>query len=342
MNLVIDDILDENIAYYQARKIALAARVLINGRGSIIRRNVKSHIYTYLRRKFYGRQVDIYIGPHDSNKSRAIESRIHKTKKDLDELKDVRHALKRLRVKNMHHEDFTQHIKDLFQLMENEGLWDEGLQLVGSWCFKVYQNFFGVEHYPERTIDIDFAISIPYKGRPVEIGKKLKELGFEEEFNRQDGSLSYVASDIKVEFLKHRKGDGKREGDPYIKDLDIAPQALPYLNILLDNPRTETIKGLGKITVPSMGAFLVHKLIIADERKNEAKKIKDYRQAFAVARRVLHDPEELERMKNVIHRLHKKRQKKMLKSSKESTKYVPGMYEAFHVVLEALGYEQPS
>ncbi|MDZ7761537.1 MAG: GSU2403 family nucleotidyltransferase fold protein [Desulfovermiculus sp.] len=91
------------------------------------------------------------------------------------------------------------------------------------------------------------------------------------------------------------------------------------------------------MTLPSMGAFLVHKLIVADERKNEAKKAKDYRQAYAVAKTVVHDPEEMERTKNVIQGLHKKRQQKMLKSSKEATKYVPEAHEAFHQVLEVFG-----
>jgi hypothetical protein len=32
-----------------------------------------------------------------------------------------------------------------------------------------------------------------------------------------------------VEFLKVRKGDGRKEGDPYIRELDIAPQPGAYL-----------------------------------------------------------------------------------------------------------------
>jgi hypothetical protein len=90
-------------------------------------------------------------------------------------------------------------------------------------------------------------ISLPYTGSPVEIGKKLKSMGFEENFNREDGTILYASSDMKVEFLKPRKGDGKKDGDPYIRELDIAPQALPFLNILLENPRTETLRGLLKV-----------------------------------------------------------------------------------------------
>mgnify|MGYP006276220765 CR=1 FL=1 len=339
MNLVIDDILDENIAYYRDRKTSLVGRVLINGRGSIKRRIFKGRSYTYLRQNFKGKKFDEYIGPHESYESSHAELYIRKTKKFLDELKEARHALKRLGAKGMSQEDFTQHIKDLFALMEKEGLWDEGLQLVGSWCFKVYQNFFGVEHYPERTIDIDFAISIPYRGNPVEIGKQLKRMGFEEEFNRADGTISYVSSQMQIEFLRPRKGDGKQEEDPYIRDLDIAPQALPFLNILLENPRTETLRDLGKITIPSMGAFLVHKLIVADRRKDQGKKTKDYRQAYFVAKAVLRNEAELKGVGEVFKGLHKKRQRMMLKSSREAGKYVSGADEAFQEVWEALGLE---
>lgn len=339
MDLVIDNILDENLAYYRARKTSLVGRVLINGRGSIKRRNINGRTYTYLRKNFQGRKVDEYIGPQGSNKSQYIEIYTRKTKKNIEELSRTRYALKRLRARNLNQEDFTQHLKDLFALMEREGLWDEGLQLVGSWCFKVYQNYFGVEHYPERTIDIDFAISLPYKGNPVEIGKKLKSMGFEENFNRGDGTILYVSSDMMVEFLKPRKGDGKKDGDPYIRDLDIAPQALPFLNILLENPRTETLRDLGKITIPSMGAFLVHKLIVADRRKDQGKKAKDYRQAHSVAKTVLRDDNELYKTGQIIKGLHKKRQKMMLKSSKEASKYVPGADEVFQEVWRALGWD---
>lgn len=336
MNLVIDNILDENILYYQTRKTSLVGRVLINGRGSIRRRNFNGRLYTYLRRNFKGRKFDEYVGPHESHESKHTELYIKKTRKFIEELRGTRHALKRLGAKKMNQEDFTQHIKDLFVLMEKEGLWDEGLQLVGSWCFKVYQNFFGVEHYPERTIDVDFAISIPYRGNPVEIGTQLKRMGFEEEFNRADGSIKYVSSQMQIEFLKSRKGDGKKEEGPYIRNLDIAPQALPFLNILLEHPRTETLRDLGKITIPSMGAFLVHKLIVAPKRKEEWKKEKDYRQAYFVAKAVLRDKAEMTGVTEVFKGLHKKRQKMMLKSSREAGKYVPGAVEVFQEVWETL------
>jgi len=64
-----------------------------------------------------------------------------------------------------------------------------------------------------------------------------------------------------VEFLKDRKGDERKAGDPYIKELDIAPQSGAYLKILFNNPVTYQFKDLGKITVPSMPAFLASKLV---------------------------------------------------------------------------------
>ncbi|ACV69170.1 nucleotidyltransferase family protein [Desulfohalobium retbaense] len=336
MNLSIDNILDENIAYYRARKTSLVARVLINGRGSIKRRTLGGHVYVYLRRNFQGTKVETYLGPEGSLPSNRVEKKLHKIKLTIEELKKSRHALRRLGVANMNKENFSQQLKDLFQMMDDEGLWDEGLQLVGSWCFKVYQNFFQVEYFPERTIDVDFAIPIPYKGNATAIGAQLKNMGFEEEFNRKDGTISYISSDLKVEFLKPRHGDGRKESDPYIKELDIAPQALPFLNILLENPRTATIRDLGKITIPSMGAFLIHKLIVADRRRDQGKKSKDYRQAFFVAQAVLRDSSELENVGTVFQKLHKKRQRLMLKSSKHADMYVTGATEVFQEIWDAL------
>ncbi|MFP4392447.1 MAG: GSU2403 family nucleotidyltransferase fold protein [Desulfohalobiaceae bacterium] len=336
MNLVIDSILDENLAYYRGRKGVLVGRVLINGKGSVIRRKIKNNLYVYLKRKVQGRHLDTYIGPEGSWEADHARKKAEKTKRDVEELRVARHALKRLRAKNINTEDFAQHIKDLFSLMDKDGLWDEGLQLIGSWCFKVYQNYFGVEYYPERTIDLDFAISIPYKGSPVKLGEKIKRLGFEEEVNRADGTIAYVSSDMKIEFLRSRKGSGKREGSPYMPDLDIAPQAVPFLDILLKYPRTEKLRDLGKVTVPSMGAFLVHKLIVAAKRKDQRKKTKDYRQAYLVAQAILWDERELDRVCQIIGELHKKRQKMMFASSKEAVSFVPGAHAMFARLWEVL------
>mgnify|MGYP000300021952 CR=1 FL=1 len=338
MKVVIDDILNENIAYYFNLKHTLVTRLLINERGYVIKKQLGNKNYVYLRKKIFGKFIERYIGHVNALRCQEIERSVEQSKKDLNELRKVKYALKRLKAKNMNYEDFTESIKEIFKLMEGEGLWDEGLELVGSWCFKIYQNYLGVEHYPERTVDIDFAIELPYKGEPLKIGKKLEELGFREQRNYSDSTISYVAGEFKVEFLKDKKGSEPKERNPYIKELDIAPVALPYLKILLDNPVTLNLRDLGKVKVPSMSAFLVHKLIVADRRSNTAKKEKDFRQAYYVARNIIQKPEELDNTSKVIQNLHKKRRDKMFKSSKEADKYISNASKTFKEIWYQLGY----
>ncbi|MCF8031076.1 MAG: nucleotidyltransferase domain-containing protein [Desulfohalobiaceae bacterium] len=333
MTTVIDDILRENTAYYRRTKTMLVGRLLVNERGSLIRKQINGKTYNYLRKVHNGKRRDLYLGPESSLHMQRVQKSIEQSKSNLIELRRAKDALKKLRAKNMDHEDFTGRIKELFQLMDHEGLWDEGLQLVGSWCFKVYQNYLGVEHYPIRTVDVDFAIKIPYRGTPVKIGEKLREMGFQEDRNRKDGSIAYLAGDISIEFLKHRMGDGKSEGDTYIRELDIAPQPVPYLKILLDHPRTYRFRDLGKITVPSMPAFLAHKLAVSSKRRDPAKKEKDLRQALAVARAVLQDPELVEEFHTVVSGLHKSQQKMISKLAQSSDKFVPGSSRTFGEIL---------
>ena len=286
-----------------------------------------------------GNKVEIYIGPEGTSQAYHAAKMLQKMQWTIEELKRSRHALRRLKVASMDQEDFSQQIYELFHLMDKEGLWDEGLQLVGSWCFKVYQHCFHVHYFPERTIDVDFAIPVPYKGASAALGTQLKKMGFEEEFNRKDGTITYISSDLKVEFLKPQHGDGRNKRDPYIKELDIAPQALPFLNILLEHPRTVTLRDLGKVTIPSMGAFVLHKLIVADRRRDQGKKSKDYRQAFFVARAVLRESAELENVGSVFKTLHKKRQRLVFKSSEQAATYVPGATEVFQELWDALELE---
>jgi hypothetical protein len=337
MNAVIDSILKENLDYYRRMKTIFVGRLLINKRGYLISKRLKDGKYVYLRHKVSGRSFYKYIGPDNSQYVDKIIQDIHQSKNDLIELRRTKDALKKLRAKDMNHEDFTGRIRELFQLMDKEGLWDEGLQLVGSWCFKFYQNYLDVEYYPERTVDVDFAIKIPYTGHQAKIGEKLKEMGFQEDRNIQDGSIVYRGGDIMVEFLKDRRGDGRKEGDPYIQELDIAPQSVPYLRILLDHPETYQFRDLGKITVPSMPAFLAHKLVVMERRRDQGKKEKDLRQARAVAKALLQSQKRLQTLHSVVKSLHKSQQTMVLKSARRADDLLPGASEVFQKALEGLG-----
>lgn len=233
-------------------------------------------------------------------------------------------------------EDFLSEIKSLLQLLNEHGLWEEGLEIVGSWCFKIYQGYFGVEFFPERTMDVDFAIPLPYRGNPVNLGNIFKAMGFQEEFNYSDQSISYVAGEMKIEVLTNRKGSGTAKSE-YIRDLGIAPQALPYMSILLDHPIDVTARDLGRAKVPAMPAFYLHKLLVADARTKEDKKAKDYRQVEAVAKALLRDEALLDEAKNIAAGLHKKWRQKIAKSALALPSYFPTHQGAARAVLERIG-----
>ncbi|WP_232502816.1 GSU2403 family nucleotidyltransferase fold protein [Solidesulfovibrio magneticus] len=212
-------------------------------------------------------------------------------------------------------EDYFPVVQELFQTMADAGLWDEGMTLVGSWCFKVYQNYCGVEFFPERTLDVDFAMRLPYRGKKVNLGDMLKSLGFEEVINHADGTVFYRSGELSVEFLKDRVGDGRARGGVYEADIGIAPVAVPYMRVLLTNPMEIKARDLGRVVVPSMAAFFLHKLLVASERRKEDKRVKDYRQVEAIAKAILADPAMVEDVQRIAGGLHKKWVKKLVTSA---------------------------
>lgn len=51
----------------------------------------------------------------------------------------------------------------IIRIFNKHKLWDEQIELIGSWCFHLYQKYLGVKKFPLRTQDIDILINIPYK-----------------------------------------------------------------------------------------------------------------------------------------------------------------------------------
>jgi hypothetical protein len=58
---------------------------------------------------------------------------------------------------------------------------------------------------PDRTIDVDSAIRLPYRGEKVNVGNMLKGLGLEEVINHSDGAVLCRSGESSVEFLKDRQ-----------------------------------------------------------------------------------------------------------------------------------------
>lgn len=319
-------ILRETRDYYRQFKRELCGRILTRTGGHI----VVKRAFAYLRKSVHGTYHDFYLGHAGDRLAVQAVSEITDRARLIGELRRVKIAMKELRMPPLEisREDFFPVIRQLFEAFEEQGLWDAGLELVGSWCFKVYQSACGVDYSPERTLDVDLAVRLPYRGNPADIAQLLKDLGFTEEINYADSSVVFKSSALKIEFLKERKGDGRRRAaggvaKEYVPELGLTPQALPYLGILLDNPMELKVRDLGRVVIPSMPAFVIHKLLVAGLRRDPAKREKDCRQAVAVARVLLRSREQVEQTGAVGRALPGKWLAKSLASMEAAGEFAP-------------------
>jgi hypothetical protein len=313
--MVIQQVLEESRDYYLDYQRKLIGELLISPVGSIKRKKGWGGAFLYLHKRTGQKFEDIYLGSEGDPAVQKIVDRIKNRKRLIGELRSTKNALKLLKVGKMSRalKDFTEPLRKLFAEMAGLGLFAAGIELVGSYCFKVYQSHFGVEWFPLRTVDEDFAIPIPYKGPSADLEVVLKELGFRQDF-RSDGTIFYEGNGLKIEFLQPRKGSGLKEPLPQVKELSTVPIPLPYLNILLDNKVTAKLRDIGQISIPSLPAFMLHKLLIANLPKRRDKSEKDYIQAVAVGKRIAADQDLMREVGRIMQSIPKSWQQKIAKS----------------------------
>jgi len=321
--MVLQDVLKESQQYFMMRKGKLTAAVLGIPKGSLKQKQIRGHIYLYLHTRSGQKVKDAYLGRADNESVRKLESQLKKRSQLLKEIAVSRQSLKTIGVPRhmVENQEFSEPIRNLFHRMDELGLWDYGLELIGSWCFKVYQNYMGVDSYPLRTFDVDLAIPVPYKGKEVNLGKHLEDLGFILGF-RQNGAMFYEGFGLQIELLSPDKGKGVSDGKMNVNGLHVSSLALRYLGILLQNPVSIRMRQLGKITIPSMPAFFIHKLLVARIRREKDKKEKDYKQVNFVAKRILQE-EQLEiEFREIMKGLSVSWIKKIVASSKLLKNYI--------------------
>lgn len=172
-------------------------------------------------------------------------------------------------------------VQRILKVFEKNNLFDEGVELIGSWAFLLYQKHLGVPKFPLRTQDIDFLIPNPFTG-DLHQGfiDELIELGFKCEF-RSDGSLFLYNTELLIEFITPQKGKGSH-GAITIKKLGLKAIPLRFVNLLLDNPITIVDHGI-KILIPNPVNFCLHKLVISSRRRKIDKVVKDVQQALYVS-----------------------------------------------------------
>ena len=76
-------------------------------------------------------------------------------------------------------------VRDILKVFADNNLFNEGVELVGSWCFQLYQKHLGAKSFPLRTQDIDFLIPNPFRGKSRrDFVQQLENLGFNRDFKR--------------------------------------------------------------------------------------------------------------------------------------------------------------
>jgi hypothetical protein len=172
-------------------------------------------------------------------------------------------------------------IEQILKIFADNHLFDEGVELIGSWCFQLYQKQLGAKSFPLRTQDIDFLIPNPFHGKEhLDFIEQLEKLGFSHDFKR-DGSIYLWNAELKIEFITPEKGAGV-DGSINIRKLAINAIPLRFVSLLLDNPITVVENNI-KILLPNPANFCLHKLIISSRRRKIDKSIKDLQQAICTS-----------------------------------------------------------
>ena len=331
--MVIEGILEESRELYQGQYDEVIARLIHIPKGSLRSRKVGGAQYWYLRRHVAGRGYeDVYVGPAGDRAAAAFVSFVKERKKRLEERNAIKQSLKALGVAKveLQKKDYPAMFTDLANAFAGEGLWDEGLMLIGSWCFNVYVQAFGVAFYPLRTMDFDFGLRIPYTGDKADVDKLLRELGFTARVDPGHGKIDYVLPGVgMVEVFIDRDQADKEEIERFKRDLSLRPAPVSYLKILTDHPVTTKVHGVHKaITLPSMPAFFVHRLVTARFGENRdpafhAGKIRrDYKQAALVAKKIETDNDLKKELETIIAELPDDLLEKMHHGAKAAAEFV--------------------
>jgi hypothetical protein len=172
--------------------------------------------------------------------------------------------------------------------------------LIGSYCIPVMKEGLGLNLPTIRTQDIDFLVTIPYKGKEVDVESILKTMGFSIGFN-SDGSTYFSNGVFKVEFLTPEKGKGYDKAVS-IKALKIRATPLRYVQMLSDHP-LKMEKDNYTYFVPNPWVLAFHKILVSRYRKTKDKKDKDLLQAVALLREIRKKPDLLKKASSYLETL---------------------------------------
>ncbi len=220
-------------------------------------------------------------------------------------------------------------VRSVLKIFYENNLFEEGVELIGSWCFQFYVKHLGAKPFPLRTQDIDFLIPYPFRGKEHKnLIEQLEAIGFKKDFTAE-GHLFLWSSDLKIEFLTPQKGKGVQK-NIRINELGITAIPLRFVSLLLDNPITLK-EGKIKIRLPNPANFCLHKLLIVSRRKKIEKGLKDLQQAICTFSVV-----DVEYLQELFISLPIRWRKKILKVLEKAKKELPLLQEDIKDILFTL------
>lgn len=185
--------------------------------------------------------------------------------------------------------------------------------LVGSWCEFFYQEMLLGYLSEMRTKDFDFYCDDEnFSDARAQVPKGLRESGFWYDEDMGGKSILYNLNNDSVEFLASYSRAGRELAN--FKEIGIKAERLPYLDIYKNhNVSTEGILAYGDIRIPTPAAYVMHKIIIHDDRTPE-KQEKDDNAVHLLLRHFR--PEDREEMRTIYNELGKKTRKKFERNAR--------------------------
>lgn len=314
----IKDTLRESREFFRGQEGSIAARLAVLPKGSVKSIKKGGELYFYLQYR-KGRSVKTdYLG---KNVPAELRVKLAERKRLEKELGLVRERLRLLGTRRDKETDFVDPLLAILRKLTKEKAWDAGLEIIGSWCFLLYQKHFPMEKYALKTDDLDILIPRPLKGKAFDLAVYLQRLGFSQHFNA-DGSTYFAGGGMKVDFLAKEGREGLKRSR-LVKGMAVAPQELRYLEILFVEPLVLKVARGVKAKVPAPAAFLLHKLVVSTLPERRGKGEKDLRQAVYVAKYALTDRVESGRLVRLWQGLPRKWKARVRKALDEAWHAMP-------------------
>jgi hypothetical protein len=258
-------------------------------RGTFRRKRSKGRYYWHHQQKIGGKVISTYVGPVTD---KSITDRVNRFSEIKSDFKGRREMVRALIAAGLP-------APDPMSGLIVEAMWKAGFfrlrgVLVGTVAFQAYAGLLGIKlsGRPLQTQDADFA---QFWGISENIGESMPPIidvlrkadpTFKEVPSVNDPFVSTTYRNqarYRVDMLTPNRGSEEHQARPaHMKALGgSGAQPLRHLDYLIHEPERTILRYGGGIpvTVPRAERFAVHKLIVAAERRDQVKSVKDIVQA---------------------------------------------------------------